>query len=115
MKFSIIGLLVLFFFLGYVLNTPTDNQLRVDPEKLEQFENEIIIEDNEYSNYSNIIESGKVNIPVGKHIGCRKEDEYIINYLEDGEYVAELTIGESVTKYVNIQDAVYNIPTDGTL
>ena len=65
MKFSIIGLLVLFFFLGYVLNTPTDNQLRVDPEKLEQFENEIIIEDNEYSNYSNIIESGKVN-DVGK-------------------------------------------------
>ena len=65
MKFSIIGLLVLFFFLGYVLNAPTDNQLRVDPEKLEQFENEIIIEDNEYSNYSNIIESGKVN-DVGK-------------------------------------------------
>lgn len=65
MKASIIGLFILFFFLGYVLNTPTDNQLRVDPEKLEQFENEIIIEDNEYSNYSNVIESGKVN-DVGK-------------------------------------------------
>ncbi len=65
MKASIIGLFILFFFLGYVLNTPTDNQLRVDPEKLEQFENEIILEDNEYSNYSNVIESGKVN-DVGK-------------------------------------------------
>ena len=65
MKASIIGLFILFFFLGYVLNTPTDNQLRVDPEKLEEFENEIIIEDNEYSNYSNVIESGKVN-DVGK-------------------------------------------------
>lgn len=65
MKASIIGLFILFFFLGYVLNTPTDNQLRVDPEKLEEFENEIILEDNEYSNYSNVIESGKVN-DVGK-------------------------------------------------
>ena len=59
--------------------------------------------------------NGKITIPANKHIAYKLEGDYIINYLEDAEYVATLEINGETTNYLSLNDAVYAVPADGTL
>ena len=65
-------------------------------------------------NNSGTYESGKVNIPEKTHIGYRIEDEYIVNYLEDGAVACTLEVDGVITNYLSIYEAVAAAPTDGT-
>lgn len=59
--------------------------------------------------------NGKITLPNGKYIESRIEDEYIINYLADGEYVVTLELNGETTNYLSIFNAIEAIPSDGTL
>ena len=63
---------------------------------------------------SGTYESGKVNIPENTHIGYRIEDEYIVNFIEEGNIVATLEVDGVTTNYLSIYEAVAAAPTDGT-
>ena len=60
------------------------------------------------------IQSGKVNLPKGKHLTYIAEENYVTNYLADGEVVATLEQNGVVTNYASIQDAVAAVVADGT-
>ena len=60
------------------------------------------------------IQSGKVNLPKGKHLTYMAEENYVTNYLEDGEVVATLEQNGVFTNYASIQDAVAAVVADGT-
>ena len=66
-------------------------------------------------NNSGDIQSGKVNLPAGKHIAYKVEDKYVVNYLADGNIVATLEQNGEITNYASIQDAIYAVVADGTL
>ena len=66
-------------------------------------------------NNSGDIQSGKVNLPEGKHLTYTIEGKYVVNYLADGEIVATLEQNGVTTNYVSIQDAVAAIVANGTL
>lgn len=61
MRFNYILLLGLFFFIGYVLNVPANDETRISNEQLKDFEGEIIIDNNTYNPSQNIIEGNIVN------------------------------------------------------
>lgn len=61
MKFNYILLLGIFFFVGYVLNVPTDDEIRISNEQLKEFEGEIIVDNNTYSPSKNVIEGNVIN------------------------------------------------------
>lgn len=61
MKFNYILLLGIFFFVGYVLNVPTDDEVRISNEQLKEFEGEIIIDNNTYSPSQNVIKGNIIN------------------------------------------------------
>lgn len=52
MNIKIILLLVLFYLIGYTVNVSSENIIRIPNEKLEEFEENIIIENNEYKSES---------------------------------------------------------------
>ncbi len=61
MKFNYILLLGIFFFVGYVLNVPADDEVRILNEQLKEFEGEIIVDNNTYSPSKNVIEGNIIN------------------------------------------------------
>lgn len=60
------------------------------------------------------IQSGKVNLPKGKHLTYIAEENYVTNYLADGEIVATLEQNGTTSNYVSVQDAVKAVVADGT-
>lgn len=62
MKIKIFILLIICFFIGYIMNTPTTSStIRINKDKLDEFESEIIVDGNNYANITNSIESSTVN------------------------------------------------------
>ena len=60
------------------------------------------------------IQSGKLNLPQGKHWAFSIEDRFVTNYLADGEVVATLEQNGTTSNYVSVQDAVKAAVADGT-
>ncbi len=78
-------------------------------------ENGIYISDGMRQKNGGEYEAGYVNLPVGKHISYKIENNYIINYLEDGPTVELQKPDGTKEEYYSLNEAIKTVPANGTL